>query len=208
MGGRLGAARVTARLTSLAVALSIGLAVAALPAVTACSAPAEPSRLVADQSYVSGPGTVTKIAPDERGSPIDLAGTLLDGGGFDVANHRGKVVVLNVWGSWCPPCRAEAPGLQRVWTAVRGKGVQFVGIDTRDTKAAAQAFERRFGLTYPSISDEDGELLLAFRTTLPPNAIPSTIVLDRQGRVAARIVGATTEEKLRRLIDDVLAEKA
>jgi peroxiredoxin len=183
------------------------LAAAAVVLLGACSGSPGSERLVADQSYVSGPGTVTKISPEERGRRIDLPGTLLDGGSFNVADHRGKVVVLNVWGSWCPPCRAEAPGLQRVWTEVRGKGVQFVGIDTRDTKAAAQAFERRFGLTYPSVSDEDGELLLAFRETLPPNAIPSTIVLDRQGRVAARIVGATTEEKLRRLIDEVLAER-
>ncbi len=173
----------------------------------ACSGAQGSSGLVADQSYVSGPGTVTKIPTDRRGAEIALSGTLLAGGAFDMADHRGKVVVVNVWGSWCPPCRAEAPGLQRVWTAVRARGVQFVGIDTRDTRAAAQAFERRFGVTYPSVADEDGELLLTFRDTLPPNAIPSTIVLDRLGRVAARIVGATTEEKLRRLIDDVLAER-
>jgi thiol-disulfide isomerase/thioredoxin len=173
----------------------------------ACSGPAGSNELVADQSYVSGPGTVTKIPAERRGAEITLPGTLLAGGAFDVADHRGKVVVVNVWGSWCPPCRAEAPGLQRVWTAVRAEGVQFVGIDTRDTKAAAQAFERRFGLTYPSVTDGDGELLLTFRETLPPNAIPSTIVLDRRGRVAARIVGATTEQKLRRLIDHVLAER-
>jgi peroxiredoxin len=191
MGGKRGAAVLTA----------------ALLVLSGCSGPRGTDAVVADQSYVSGPGTVTTISPDQRGRQLDLPGTLLGGGAFNVADHRGKVVVLNVWGSWCPPCRAEAPGLQRVWTAVRGKGVQFVGIDTRDTKAAARAFERRFGLTYPSVSDEDGELLLAFRETLPPNAIPSTIVLDRQGRVAARIVGATTEEKLRQLIDDVLAEK-
>jgi peroxiredoxin len=187
--------------------LAATLVAVALALVSGCSGPDRPADMVADQSYVSGPGTVTKVPVDRRGAGIDLPGTLLGGGSFNVADHRGKVVVVNVWGSWCPPCRAEAPGLQRVWSAVRGRGVQFVGIDTRDTKASAQAFERRFGLTYPSVSDEDGELLLAFRTTLPPNAIPSTIVLDRQGRVAARIVGATTEEKLRRLVEDVLAER-
>jgi len=181
-------------------------AVVAVLLSAGCAGTRDSTGLVADQSYVSGPGTVTMISLDQRGAGIALPGTLLDGGSFDVTDHRGKVVVVNVWGSWCPPCRAEAPGLQRVWTAVRSKGVQFLGIDTRDTKAAAQAFERRFGVTYPSVTDEDGELLLTFRQTLPPNAIPSTIVLDRQGRVAARIVGATTEEKLRRLIDAILAE--
>jgi thiol-disulfide isomerase/thioredoxin len=182
------------------------VAAAAATFVVACSGPAPSAGPVVDQSYVSGPGAVTRVPADERAGQIDLPGTLLGGGSFNVADHRGKVVVVNVWGSWCPPCRAEAPGLQRLWTAYKGKGVQFVGIDTRDTTAAAQAFERRFGITYPSVSDEDGQLLLTFRKTLPPNAIPSTIVLDRQGRVAARIVGATTEEKLRRLVDDVLAE--
>jgi peroxiredoxin len=149
---------------------------------------------------------VTRVATGDRSAAPKLTGTLLDGAAFDLADYRGKIVVLNVWGSWCPPCRAEAPSLQRVWAETRASGVQFVGIDTRDTAAAAQAFERRFRITYPSLVDDDGRLLLAFRSTLPPNAIPSTIVVDRQGRVAARIVGATTYEKLRNLVDLTLEE--
>ncbi len=178
--------------------------------LTACGAsgPSTAGGAAAGQQYVSGPGTVTRVSTGERGSAPGVQGRLLDGGTFDLAAHRGKVVVFNVWGSWCPPCRAEAPGLQRVWEETRAKGVQFVGINTRDTVPAARAFERRFGITYPSVVDDDGRLLLAFRGSLPPNAIPSTIILDSESRVAARVVGATTYEKLRRLVDDVLAEKA
>jgi len=180
---------------------------AAVLAVSACSASSSAGAgQPADQQFVSGPGTVTRLPPAERSAAPKLVGTLLVGRRFDLADHRGRVIVLNVWGSWCPPCRAEAPSLQRVWSETRAAGVQFVGIDTRDTTAAALAFERRFKITYPSLVDDDGRLLLAFRKTLPPNAIPSTILLDREGRVAARIVGATTYEKLRGLVDELLAE--
>jgi thiol-disulfide isomerase/thioredoxin len=186
-------------------ALTLGLL--ATSGCGAASSSSASSGQPADQQFVSGPGTVTRVPASDRAAAPKLAGTLLDGSSFDLAEHRGKVVVLNVWGSWCPPCRAEAPHLQRVWSETRSSGVQFVGIDTRDTTASAQAFERRFGITYPSLVDDDGRLLLAFRSTLPPNAIPSTIVVDRQGRVAARIVGATTYEKLRALVDGIAAER-
>jgi peroxiredoxin len=94
-----------------------------------------------------------------------------------------------------------------VWTKLAPQGVQLVGIDTRDTTAGAQAFARSFGVTYPSLVDEDGELLLTFRKTLPPQSIPSSIILDRHGRVAARVLGATTEDKLTRLIQDIQSER-
>ena len=130
-----------------------------------------------------------RSAAAARDEPVRFRGTTLDGGTFDVADHRGEVVVVNVWGSWCPPCIAEAPDLQEVWSEVRGRGVQFVGVDFRDNTAAARAHERRFGVTYPSIEDQAGRVLLALRGSLPPRAIPSTLVLDRRGRVAARVLG-------------------
>ncbi len=152
---------------------------------------------------------MTTIPADERGDPIDLAGPKVGGGTLDVGAHRGKVVLLNVWGSWCAPCRKEAVDLEAAWQELKGKPVQFFGINTRDDAAgAAEAFERRFGVTYPSFRDPDGSLQLVFRKTLPPKAIPSTLILDRQGRVAARVIGATTRITFRDLISDILAEPA
>lgn len=162
-----------------------------------------------DTLFVAGSGAVTLIPPDKRGTPVALSGELVDGGSYDVAAHRGTVFLLNVWGSWCAPCRREAPDLARAWASEQSNGdVQFLGLNTReDATAAAVAFERRFGITYPSLRDPDGRLQLTFRTTLPPKAIPSTLVLDRQGRVAARIVGVGSELTFTELIDQVRAER-
>ena len=137
-----------------------------------------------------------------------LSGTKVGGGPIDLASYRGKVVLLNVWGSWCAPCRQEAPYLQAAWDQTRTLGdVQFIGLNTRDDAAgAAEAFERRFGITYPSLRDNDGSLQLVFRSTLPPKAIPSTIVLDRQGRVAARIIGEGSRGTFVGLVDQIRSE--
>jgi thiol-disulfide isomerase/thioredoxin len=160
-----------------------------------------------DKGYISGDGSVTVTPADQRGAPATFAGKTLDGAPFDVADHLGDVVVVNFWASWCPPCIREAPGLQRVWAEYRTRGVQFVGIDVGDNRAAAQAHERRFDVTYPSIEDSSGRVLLAFRGTLTPSSRPSTLVLDRDGRVAARVLGRVDATTLRDLVNDTLAEK-
>ena len=162
---------------------------------------------VAGQGYIAGRGTVVQLAPDDRDDPVEFAGRTLDGDGFDVTDHRGEVVVVNVWGSWCPPCIAEAADLQEVWAAQQGNGVQFVGINFRDNRDAALAHERRFGVTYPSIDDGAGETLLQLRGSLPPRAIPSTLVLDRSGRVSARVLGQVPPATLRALVSDALKER-
>jgi len=181
-------------------------AVLALAGCTGSHGTAAPTS--GDTSFVSGSGAVTVIPPDKRGAPIALSGDLVGGGSYDVAAHRGTVFLLNVWGSWCAPCRREAPDLVRAWASEQAKGgVQFLGLNTRDDAAsAAVAFERRFGITYPSLRDPDGRLQLIFRTTLPPKAIPSTLLLDRLGRVAARIVGVGSELTFTELVDQVRAE--
>lgn len=161
-----------------------------------------------DQNYVSGDGVVTEVAPADRGGPIELAGDTLAGARLDLADLRGAVVVVNVWGSWCPPCRKEAPSLKQASERLRDKGVQFVGIDTRDSNASAKAFLENVGIEYPNVADPDGELLLAFKGTLNPNAIPSTLVLDKQGRVAARVVGEVSESTIRGLVEPLLHEPA
>jgi thiol-disulfide isomerase/thioredoxin len=161
-----------------------------------------------DKGYISGDGSVTVTPVDKRDAPASFGGKTLDGAPFNVADHRGEVVVVNFWASWCPPCIKEAPGLQRVWADDQSRGVQFVGVDVGDNRAAAQAHERRFGVTYPSVEDESGRVLLAFRGTLTPASRPSTLILDRDGRVAARVLGRVDATTLSDLIDETLAEKS
>jgi thiol-disulfide isomerase/thioredoxin len=158
--------------------------------------------------YIEGSGVVTIVPPDERQPAPQFSGPLLgDTGEFDLAQANGDVVVLNVWASWCPPCREEAPALQAVATELADEGVRFVGVNVRDNETDAGAFEREFGVTYPSVVDPTGTLLLAFRDTLPPSAIPSTLVIDRQGRLAARVLDEVTETSLRDLVGDIAAEE-
>ena len=159
--------------------------------------------------YVEGSGVVTIVPPADRQQAPAFSGPLLGGRGeFDLAQAKGDVVVLNVWASWCPPCRSEAPALQAVSAELTDQDVQFVGINVRDNETDARAFEQEFGLTYPSVVDTDSALLLAFRDTLPPSAIPSTLVIDREGRVAARILDEVTQTSLRDLVADIAAENA
>ncbi|MFG2246942.1 TlpA family protein disulfide reductase [Spirillospora sp. NPDC048823] len=156
--------------------------------------------------FISGDGNVTEYKSAERPSVQGVTGRLLDGKPFKLADLKGKVVVVNFWASWCAPCRGEAPSLQHVYTENKDKGVEFLGVNFKDSKANAEAFERKFKITYPSLSDADGQVTLAFRE-VPPSAIPSTLVLDRQGRVAARIIGATTYSKLNPLVAEISSEK-
>jgi thiol-disulfide isomerase/thioredoxin len=175
----------------------------------ACSGATSAGPSTSDQGFVSGDGSLTVLPPDQRGAVPELVGDKLGGGTFDLADYRGDVVVLNVWGSWCGPCRKEAPELQEVYDKLKGDGAKFIGLNTRDKPEPAQAFIDRFGITYPTVLDPDGKLQLAFKDSLPPAAIPSTLVIDREGRVAARIIGPLESSTvLRELTEQVIAEKA
>ncbi|MGW7492934.1 TlpA family protein disulfide reductase [Streptomyces luteogriseus] len=160
-------------------------------------------------NFVTGTDGVATVAQGKRTPAPDLSGKTIAGKTLDVADYKGKVVVLNVWGSWCNPCRAEAKYFAKVSKAYADKGVQFVGINTRDTSTgAALAFEKDWGITYPSLYDPTGKLLLRFKKgTLNPQAIPSTLILDRDGRIAARSLSALSEERLLKMLKPVVAEK-
>jgi thiol-disulfide isomerase/thioredoxin len=156
-----------------------------------------------DQGYVSGRGIITSLAAADRKMPGRVAGTTLDGAHTALSDFRGKVVVVNVWGSWCPPCRAEAPMLARAARDLEPKHVVFLGINSRNPeRAGPKAFERRYKIPYDSIYDPDGQTLLAFHGTLTPNSIPSTVVVDRQGRVAGSVLGTITRTTLDDLVQD------
>ena len=156
-----------------------------------------------DQGFVAGKGIITTLGVAQRKQPGTVEGTTLRGRHVSLADYRGKVVVVNVWGSWCPPCRAEAPMLADAARAMRHRGVVFLGIDSRNPeKAGPRAFVRHYKIPYDSIYDPDGQTLLAFHGTLPPNSIPSTVVIDRQGRVAASVIGSITRTTLEDLVDE------
>lgn len=177
-------------------------AAAAVLALAGCSTPS-----TGTGGFVTGDGSITVVAVAERRPAPAISGTTLDDRAWSSQSAAGKVIVYNVWGSWCQPCRAEAPALQAVAEATADRAV-FVGLNTRDLDPAApRAFVRGFGITFPSLFDPDGTLLLAFAGQLPPSAIPSTLIVDAEGRVAARVVGVTTEATLLGLVDDIAGGK-
>jgi thiol-disulfide isomerase/thioredoxin len=151
---------------------------------------------------------VTVVPPEARKPAATVSGTKLGGTGtISTADYADKVVVINVWGSWCPPCRQEAPDLEKASRQTKDKAA-FLGITTKDyDPAQAEAFVRKFQITYPSIYDPTGNVLLSFAGDLPPSAIPSTLVIDPQGRIAARVLGTISTDSLVDLVDDVAAGK-
>lgn len=178
--------------------------------MTGCAAEdplAEQARSGDSKNYIAGDGSVSEFTPDSRGEPMGLTAELYDGTTVDSAGWTGQVTVLNIWYAACAPCRVEAPDLQALYEEHKDAGVEFIGVNIRDEKATAAAFERTFDITYPSINDQDGATLLALTKYVPPQAVPSTLVLDKQGRVAGRIIGLAEKSTLDALITDVMAEE-
>ena len=193
--------------------LTVVIAVGALSlVVSACSTDANSIAAQAKsgdgKGFISGDGSIEREALDLRSAPLNLSGTTLEGTSWRVADAKDKVLVLNVWGTWCGPCVAESPHLQRVWSelSAAGKPVQFMGINYRDSVETAAAFLRANKVTYPSLEDDGGRTLLALRGKA--NATPTTLILDRRGRIAARVSGPVTVTILTGLVDDVLGESA
>ena len=181
-------------------------------AVSACSSDAgsiaAQARSGDGKGFVSGDGTIERLGLDQRQTPLALSGTTLQGAPWKVADAADKVLVLNVWGSWCGPCVAEMPHLQQVWSqlSTAGSPVQFMGVNYRDGAETAKAFLRANKVTYPSLEDDGGRTLLALRGKA--NTTPTTLVLDRQGRIAARVSGPVSAATLTGLVKDVLGESS
>ena len=162
-----------------------------------------------DKGYVTGDSRIVQRAVEDREPPIELAGEDLDGEALDIAEFHGKPVVIVVWGAWCGPCRAEAPEVVAAAEEL-GDRAQFVGVNLRDPSPEnARSFVRTFEVPYPSISSPDGKAMLAFDGVLTPNSIPSFVVLDAEGRVAASIPGELpSRTTLVQVVKDVLGETA
>ncbi|KGM13387.1 TlpA family protein disulfide reductase [Cellulomonas bogoriensis] len=160
----------------------------------------------AQTGYVSGDSSVTTWEVGQRTGPVGLVGTDYDGEPVDVTQWRGDVVVLNTWYAACPPCRAEAPDLVSISHEFADDGVRLLGVNSTDDVGAAKAFERTFEVPYPSVHDDDGAAVASLQGVVPIQAVPTTVVLDRQGHVYARVLGLVEGSTLRALIGDVLAE--
>lgn len=195
-------------LTVPVVAMMIAGAVGA--GVSACSSDANSiaaqARSGDEKGYVSGDGSIQRLTPDQRSGPLTLGGITMAGAPWKVADARNHVLVLNVWGQWCGPCVAEMPQLQKVWAQLlaAGKPVEFMGVNERDGVQTATAFLAANKITYPSLQDDGGATILDLRGLA--NTTPTTLVLDRKGRVAARVSGPVAASTLSGLVSDVLSE--
>ncbi|MDX2025086.1 TlpA disulfide reductase family protein [Microcella sp.] len=191
--------------------LVVAIAIASAVVLTGCTANedlADQYRSGNGQGYISGDGAYTVIAEADRGEPIEFEGVIETGDTVSSDDYRGEVLVVNFWYAACPPCRLEAPDLEALSQQFAPDGVRFLGVNIYDQAPTAMSFAEEFGVTYPSILDvNDGSVRLAFAGQVAPNAVPTTLVLDQQGRVAARISGVISEPSvLRSMITDVLAE--
>ncbi len=168
---------------------------------------AEQFRSGDSKNYIAGDGTVTEFASEQRPTFLPFSGETESGQMLDSEALAGQVVVMNWWYSACAPCRAEAPDLQALYEEFQDQGVQFVGVNVRDTSETALAFDRKFDISFPSIMDaQTGNVSLAFQGVVSPQAVPTTLVIDKQGKVASRILGRIDPSILRTLIETVVAE--
>jgi thiol-disulfide isomerase/thioredoxin len=202
--------RPSRRRAGRAAALTLAGAVGATLALGACDSGAigQSGPGSNGASFVSGSAGTTVYGATSGPAAPRVTGTLLSGSKFTLAQYHGHVVVLNFWGSWCTPCRAEAPSLSQLARYFAPRGVRFLGVDIRDSPATAAAFQRDFKISYPSLNDPGDEIALAFRDTVPPAGIPTTLVIGPGGRIAARVIGEVSYPGLRGLISQAMARPA
>jgi peroxiredoxin len=184
------------------------IAVAAiLVGVAGCSGKGQDPTAVNNGGFITGDGSITQIPVGDRQPAKDVSGTTLAGQPLDLNTYRGKVVVINFWSSDCIPCSVEAQAFAELAKEDASKGVQFVGIDERDNEAAARNFEAKWHMTYPSLFDQSASHLLDFPGAVPAGT-PFTILLDRSGRIAAKVNGSLDYTSLRKLLNNVLTASA
>ena len=174
--------------------------------LTACATPNAAIQNSGEAGFISSDGTATFLKVEDRNLAPELIALDINGKEIDLKNYKNKVVVLNVWGSWCGPCRKEAKELQELYVKNKDSGVEFIGINIRDSKVSAEKFVTNFGITYPNIFDRDGVKLLGFKDTLPANAIPSTVLVDKNGKVAARQLGPIERALIQGFISSLVDE--
>jgi thiol-disulfide isomerase/thioredoxin len=191
-----------------AAAVAAGLATLTAACSSDPNSVADQARWGVRKGYVAGDGSIEQLPVAERSQPVKLEGTTLEGKPWSSADRAGTVLVVNVWGSWCPPCIEETPALQKAWETVQAKGkkVDFIGLDKLEGPETGLAFLKANKVTYPSLAYDGGVPILALQGKA--SATPTTLVLDGQGRIAARVSGPVNTSTLLGLIDDVLAEKA
>jgi thiol-disulfide isomerase/thioredoxin len=179
-----------------------GLVLVLAAAASGCATSA--SSATGGKQYVAGDGSFTLIPAAERQQAPDLSGPLVGGGTASLAAHQGEVVVLNLWASWCGPCRREAPSLAAA--AEMLPDAAFFGINTRDNEGSAEAFEQSQRIPYPSFSDQDGSLVLQMQQVVNMRSLPVTVVLDARGRVAAAVYGPTTATTIKDIVSPLERE--
>jgi thiol-disulfide isomerase/thioredoxin len=174
----------------------------ALLAVSACTSAGS-----GDKYRFTSATPLGKVIPAGDRKPAGtFTGSLLDGGTTGTADLRGKVTLLNFWASWCEPCQVESPQLDLLYRKVKSKGIEFIGVDTKDAKSNAQAFIHDFHISYPNVYDEQGEIAIRLGN-LPARGLPFTVLLDKSGDVAAVYLGELTAKDLHGPLDTLRAEK-
>ena len=174
--------------------------------ISSCATPVSTISSDSESGFVSGDGTSVFLIKSERKPAPILENVEFLSKEINLKELENKVVLINVWGSWCSPCRKEAPELEELYLKNKDKNVEFIGINIRDSRISANRFIENFSITYPNIFDRDGKLLLDYKDSLPANAIPSTILIDKNGLVAARQLGPIDKSLIQGFISELVEE--